>query len=219
MGQSLAKACSASFQTPSSRFSLGACPGKLTRRRRGKAPRVYPFDNTRVTMPKRQYGQGGGTVSRKLIGAILLVSLVGCGGGPSVPSCSAGQLTVSNARFQPEVFNCPNGAVNLHYPLDLLFDARNSSAATVNILSVSTSLTCVAHSSNASCNNFNDGPQPFSPTTISAAGTATVTVTRGGACSHTGGPGFGQWSGTLVIQTSCGSFTLQTQDTTEIVGQ
>jgi hypothetical protein len=77
----------------------------------------------------------------------------------------------------------------------------------------------VAQSSNASCNNFNDGPQPFSPTTISAAGTATVTVTRGGACSHTGGPGFSQWSGTLVIQTSCGSFTLQTQDTHEIVAQ
>lgn len=132
-----------------------------------------------------------------------------------------GRLEFSNARFESTLFNCPRASNNADVKA-ILFDATNNSCTTSSVSSVSATITIVtaAGTTNFSGQTLTFNNVPFSPTSIaSAGGGQTFRATVNMTCSNfnTGATRtgiFNDHSGRVTIQSSAGSFTLTTTNTT-----
>ena len=167
--------------------------------------------------------RGGGKTVPILIGVGVVagagVVLAASGGGSNTtppptaaPACSPGQITASNARFEPARYTCPPGDSPFTYTV--LTDVSNASGAAVTVDSLEFGTLCVSACTNCFCNPLLLAPRPFSPAAIAAGARATLTTVVGGnVCTNGGGSGHVEIRGTVRINTSCGSLSLQTVNT------
>ena len=124
----------------------------------------------------------------------------------------------TGARFGTPVLGCPDGAVDLPLPLNILVDAEGGSAATA-VTSVSAVLIIkespafpgeVGFASNA--------PASVSPQSVPATASVTLRIDTTLLCGNGAGDEarYNVWSGKLTLATSSGLVTLETADTLRV---
>jgi hypothetical protein len=183
-----------------------------------KSQSVVTSPPNRTTPPPATEKKGHGKTLPILLGvgaaAGAAVAVVAGGGSeptPAASTCSVGQFVATNARFDVPEFDC-TGRSGTQYPLNYRFDAVNNSQAAVSINSVTSRLTLFAQTDGAGCTSIDDGQLSNVTPTVLGAGNTTVTVARGGRCGTAVGLTICEWVGTITIATSCGNFTLETQN-------
>ena len=156
-----------------------------------------------VKWPLILLGAGGATA-----GGIALATR----GGDQGP---AGDVRFTSARFGTPVLVCLDGAQDLVLPLTIMFDATNSTSASVTVSSISVVLIITASPGVPSEVDFASNPAAtFGPAAVAARGAATVAVNTFLLCTNGQGdtPRFNEWLARLTISTSAGVFTLETAD-------
>lgn len=123
-------------------------------------------------------------------------------------------ITFTGARFGTPVLGCPDGAVNLLLPLNILVDAVGGSTPT-SIGAVSAVLIIVSSPAGPGEVGFaSNAPATVSPATVPAGTNTTLRVDTTLLCSNGAADDarFNEWTGRLTLQTSAGLFTLETAD-------
>jgi len=126
--------------------------------------------------------------------------------------CAPGQFDLVNTRFDPSGFRCPVGRSVV--PLEFVIDAINRSSVPVTVFTAQAGTTCVAACPACTCSPARSDPRPFSPTTLGPGqGTLRLTIPDT-TCEVPArdSVGFMDLSGTVRVETSCGSFSLTTSN-------
>lgn len=147
----------------------------------------------------------GGAVA----GGIAIVHRTQTNGPPPATA-----IKFTGARFGTPVIGCPDGAVNLPLPLNILVDAVGGSTTT-GIGEVSVVLIVVSSPDGAGeVGQASNAPATAVPGTVLAGAATTLRVDTTLLCGNGLGdtPRFNEWTGRLTLQTSAGLFTLETAD-------
>ncbi len=127
-------------------------------------------------------------------------------------ACTPGQFDLVNTRFDPSGFRCPVGRSVV--PLEIMMDAVNRSSVPVTVFTAQAGTTCVAACPTCTCFPARIDPRPFSPTTL-GPGQGTLRLTIADTTCEVPDRdtvGFMDLSGTVRVETSCGSFSLSTSN-------
>jgi hypothetical protein len=140
-------------------------------------------------------------------------------------ACSSGQPTtfaVTGASVDPTYW-CPGGANNAHYDLHATVSVHNGTSHVVTIQSVTAQMTLVAVQGawlEKPGDRYDAGAATFSPSSLAAGSTSTVKVTVGSACTSgtygSGGSSHGDYSVTIVLVTSAGTYSVTAGNQHEI---
>jgi hypothetical protein len=167
--------------------------------------------------------RGGGASKAALIilgaggaaaGGIALARRSPTSGGPP-----ATLVSFTGARFGTPVLGCPNGAVNLLLPLNILVDAVGGSAPT-SIGAVTAVLIVVDSPAGPGEVGFaSNAPATVSPATVPAGASTTLRVDTTLLCSNGAGDDarYNEWTGRLTLPTSAGVYTLETADRLRVI--
>jgi hypothetical protein len=125
-----------------------------------------------------------------------------------VPTCTAGQVRIARAVFEPPTTQCPRGSHNGPYATEVVADVRNDSPIAVSIDKATVTVIMVKTAPNSN----GGGPQTATsshPYRMDAQSTGTIRVPVSGTCTNeiswpAPGVGFMEFEGTITINTSCG---------------
>jgi len=151
-----------------------------------------------------------------VVGAAAAAGIgIAAASGGSPPSTSPGAASFSNARFEGGVILCPNGSADAPLPFTLLVDAANPTPAAVSIASTSV-LMRIVESPEVPSEVGQSVTLDGSPLPSSVASHTNVTLRIGAALLCTNAPGgvsrYNDWTALVTLQTSAGSFNLNTSD-------
>jgi hypothetical protein len=153
-------------------------------------------------------------------GASTLVALAAiaasCGFGPST-------FVLTSAGVDPS-YQCPTGANNAPYDLHATIQVTNGTSNTVSIKSVAAVMTLVAVKGTwleKLGDKYTASKVTFTPSSVGSGSNGTLHVTIPSACTNgktpAGGSSYGEYSVTLTLATSAGTFTIQTGNRHRIV--
>ena len=148
------------------------------------------------------------SIARTAVLVSALLALVACG-----PICGSGAgLSLSHARVDP-TYSCPYPATNLPYDLHASFDAKNTSWSSVQLKSIEETTTNIASHGNWTGTKGAHGTESitkFSPRSIGAGGSATITFVIAFECTNSGAGAetWGDFSFKFVVKTSAGDYTI-----------
>ena len=128
-----------------------------------------------------------------------------------------GTLGFSNGRFEPAAVTCPVGADGQALDLGAAVNVSNNSCSTATISSAALhiTITTVENTNDTVGETYPLEGLPFAPNSVGAGGWTTLRVTtQAGNCHNPVGGDVGvvEFSGTLVVETSAGSFTVPLQN-------
>ena len=175
-------------------------------------PRPSPSVST-ASVPKKG---GSGRLVLLGVGGLAAAGVAvaaGGGGGEGAPTpvatCAPGLFQVTNALFSTTSYVCPPGrsTVSLYISADVV----NTSDATVTINGVRAGTTCSDMCQGCFCTGAAVEARTFSPTQF-RPGERSFLVTKiaDTVCDNQGGEGWFDLRGTMVVDSTCGSFTLTT---------
>jgi hypothetical protein len=158
-----------------------------------------------------------GALAWRLSGLVaILLSLNGCGG-------SSADFTLSNAVVDSD-HACASAAGNAPYEIHATLDGHNAKSSSVSIKSVSAVMTLAAvHGGwlEQVGYRYEAGNVPFAPDSVGAGSTTTLKLTIPSACTNHstgGGPvSFGEYSVSLTVATSAGTFKVETRNRHRII--
>jgi hypothetical protein len=154
------------------------------------------------------------------LGAAVAVALLlgGCGFGPST------DFTLSNAAVD-SAHACASAASYVAYDVHATVDGHNSKSSAVSISSMSAVMTLAAvHGGWLQPVGYRyvAGNVTFTPDRVGAGSSATLQVTIPSACtnlSKSAGPvSYGDYSVALTVNTSAGTFKIETKNRHRIIG-
>ncbi len=128
-----------------------------------------------------------------------------------------GTLVFSGARFEPAVVACPVGADGQALDLGAAVNVSNNSCrtATISSATINITITAVENTNDTVGETYPLEGLPFAPNSVGAGGFTTLRVTtQAGNCHNPAGGDQGavEFGGTLLLETSAGSFTLPLQN-------
>jgi hypothetical protein len=127
-----------------------------------------------------------------------------------------GTLGFSGARFEPAVVACPVGADGQALDLGASVNVGNNSCSTATIRSaaIHVTITAVENTLDTVGETYRFEGLPFAPNSVGAGGWTTLRVsTQAFSCYNAGAEvGVVEFSGTLMLETSAGSFTVPLQN-------
>jgi hypothetical protein len=140
-----------------------------------------------------------------------LLLLAGCSFG------STSSFAVSNASVD-QGYSCPVGAKDLQYEVHGTIDAHNGTSKTVTISAVTATMTLAAVDGSwlqKVGDKFDAGNVTYTPTSVGAGSSATLSVTVPSACTGRAAKSSVAWGDyvvTFTMTTSAGSFKLDSQN-------
>ena len=139
-----------------------------------------------------------------------------CGFGPST-------FVLNSAGVDPS-YQCPTGASNAPYNLHATIQVSNGTSNNVSIRSVAAVMTLLAVRGTwleKLGDRYTASNVTFTPASVGGGSNGTVHVTIPSACTNgktpTGGSSYGEYSVTLTLATSAGTFTIQSGNRHRIV--
>lgn len=147
-------------------------------------------------------------IARSALLASALLALVACG-----PICGFGaSLALSHAHVDA-TYSCPYPASDLPYDVHATIDAKNSSGGSVQLKSIQETWTNIGSHGNWSGTkgaHGTDSITKFSPKSISAGGSTTITFAIHFTCTNSGAGAdtWGDFSFKFVVKTSAGDYTI-----------
>ncbi len=180
---------------------------------------IEAFERARRTVEARRparSGRAGTTILAVTGGAAAVGALVLAtrGGSSPSPSPTPGSLTIARARFGTPVIECPNGFRNVPIAFTILVDADNATGVPVTISSV-TSTVIIVHSAIESEEGLASSlPSTAAPTSLFVGFNSTLTITSTLLCDNAfdNAPRFNEWLGRVTLNTTAGTFPLETAD-------
>lgn len=148
------------------------------------------------------------------VGFVLLIA--GASGGCSVGSPSTFSL---NSAWVDASYTCPTKVDNEVYDLHATIDIRNGTQSRATIKSVAASMTLSAvkgHWLERVGDKYEASGVTFAPAEVNAGSSASLKVTIPSACTNgeavTAGPSYGDYSVTLVVTASSGTYTIRSNN-------
>ena len=142
-----------------------------------------------------------------------------------VAGCSSTQsstFAVSGVAVDP-VYSCPGGANNAPYDLHGVIYARNGTGKAVTIDSVTAAMKLIAVQGpwlEKPGDRYDAGVATFSPSSVAASSTSTVSVTIGSACTSgtygSGSPSHGDYAVMIKLVTSAGTYSVTAENQHQI---
>ncbi len=148
---------------------------------------------------------------RHIAPAACLLLLAGCSFG------STSSFAVSSASVD-QGYTCPVSAKNLQYELHGTINAHNASSQTVKITAITAIMTLTAVNGGwlqKVGDKFDAGDVSYTPTSVGAGSSATLSVTVPSACTGRAAKSSVAWGDyvvTFTMTTSAGSFKLDSQN-------
>ena len=119
---------------------------------------------------------------------------------------------------------CPGGASNARYDLHAKVDVHNGTSSEVTIQSISAEMTLVAVQGawlEKVGDRYDAGDGTYSPKTVRAGSSGSIAVTVSSACTsdryESGGSSRGDYSVTVHLVTSAGTYSITARNHHEIV--
>jgi hypothetical protein len=144
--------------------------------------------------------------------AMLLAAVAACSNG-SPPTFGASSAAVDATYF------CPGGANNARYDLHGTVDVRNGTAHAVTIQSISAEMTLVGVQGawlEKPGDRYDAGDATFAPRSVDAGSASTLRLVISSACTsdryESGGSSRGDYSVTLHLVTSAGTYSVTAQN-------
>lgn len=134
-----------------------------------------------------------------------------------VAACSVGTPTTFGVvgASVDSAYTCPFGANNAPYDLHGIVDVRNGTSSTVTIKSVAAVMTLTAvHGTwlERAGSKYDAGMVTFTPTTVTAGRSTSLTLTIPSFCTNGKAPGngtsYGEYSVALTITASTGTYRI-----------
>lgn len=151
------------------------------------------------------------------VALLVIVVVSGCSvGAPSTFSLNAASVDAS--------YTCPTGVDNSAYELHATVDLRNGTSSSVTIKSVAASMTLAAVKGTwleRIGDKYEASGVTFTPTAIGAGRSTPLKITIPSACTNgpapTSGASYGDYSVTLVVTASSGTYTIESRNRHRIV--
>jgi hypothetical protein len=140
-------------------------------------------------------------------------------------SCGFGSssFTLNGATVDP-TYQCPTGASNSAYDVHATINVTNGTSNTVSIKSVAAVMTLVAVKGTwleQLGDKYTASSVTFTPSSVADGASGALHVTIPSACTNgktpTGGSSYGEYSVTLTVATSAGTFAIQSGNRHRIV--
>lgn len=155
-------------------------------------------------------------------GQIALMLLLGS--FASACSQSSPATVALKSASVDSTYACPAGVDNAPYPIHATIELRNGTSSTVTIKSVAAAMTLAAVKGSwleRVGDKYEASGVTFTPSTVSAATSASLNVTIPSACTNGKTPSptanYGEYSVSMVVTASSGTYTIESKNRHRIV--